>query len=67
MSDLTLRLSQRPDHTVEVGDTILIDGDPFVVRDVKAQREEGVFLDFGQNVRPNVVIVTIERFDGYPA
>jgi hypothetical protein len=67
VSPLTLTLHQSPDHTVQVGDTVFVDGDPFVIRDVKPQRESGVFLDWGQNVRANVVVVTVERFDGYPA
>lgn len=66
MSDLTLTLTQRPDHVVEQGETVLIDGDPYTVTAVKPQRESGVFLDFGRNARPNVVVVTVERFDGNP-
>jgi hypothetical protein len=65
MSDLTLLLTQRPDHVAVMGQTILIDGDPFVIKGIKPQRESGVFLDFGRNVRANVVVITVERFDGY--
>ena len=67
MSDLTLQLTQRPDHVVEQGETVYVDGDPFIVTGIKPQRESGVFLDFGRNVRPNIVVVTVERFDGNPA
>ncbi len=63
---VTLTVTQYPDHVVEVGETILIDSDPFIVREVKPLRESGVFLDFGRNVHHNVVIVTCERFDGMP-
>ena len=66
MSDLTLTLTQRPDHVVEQGETVLIDGDPFIVTVIKPQRESGVFLDFGRNVRPNVVVVTVERYSEVP-
>ena len=65
MSDVQLRISQRPDHTVQVGDTVFVDDDPFVIRKLDPVREAGVFLDWGQHVRSNEVVVTIERFDGY--
>ena len=64
---MTLRLHQRPDHTVNVGDTVMIDDDPFVIREIKPERESGVFLDWGNVIRPNWVVATVERFDGYPA
>lgn len=67
MSPLTIQLHQYPDHVVQVGETVFVDGDPFTIRDVKPLRELGSFLDFGREVRPNVVVVTIERFDGNPA
>lgn len=62
-----LTLTQRPDHVVKVGETVMIDGDPFTVLSVKPVRESGVFLDWNQGVESNVVIVAIERFDGYPS
>ena len=67
MTDQVILLTQRPDHVAHHGETVFIDGDPFVIKGIKPQRESGVFLDWGQNVRPNVVVVTVERFDGYPA
>ena len=65
MSDQTFLVHQRPDHIVIQGETVFVDGDPYLVTAVKPQRESGVFLDWGQNVRANVVVVTVERFDGY--
>lgn len=67
MSDQFLTLTQRPDHVARVGETIVIDGTPHVVKGVKPKREAGVFLDFGRNVEFNVVELTVERFDGYPS
>ena len=58
---MTLRLTQRPDHVAHIGDTVLVDDDPFVITDVKPERESGVFLDWGQRIEPNIVIVTVER------
>lgn len=64
---MTLTITQYPDHTAQVGMTVFIDDDPFIVTDIKPQRESGVFLDFNWIVTPNIVVVTVERFDGYPA
>ena len=64
---MTLTLSQAPDHVAELGQTVFIDGDPFVIREIKPQRESGVFLDWQMRVQSNIVVVTVERFDGYPA
>lgn len=62
-----LALRQRPDHVARVGANVMVDGDPWVVTNIKPQRERGVFLDFNATVEYNEVVVTIERFDGYPA
>jgi hypothetical protein len=64
---VNLTLSQSPDHVAELGQTVFIDGDPFVIREIKPQRESGVFLDWQMRVQSNIVVVTVERFDGYPA
>ena len=65
MTDQLLTLTQYPEHVARLGETVLIDGDPFIVKGVKPKREAGVFLDFGRNVEFNVVELTVERFDGY--
>lgn len=62
-----LALHQRPDHVARVGDNVMIDGDPFVIRSIKPLREAGVFLDWNQVIEYSEVIVTVERFDGNPA
>lgn len=67
MSDLTLSLTQRPDHVARVGDTIVYEGTPYVIRDLKPVRESGCFLDWEQRIESNVVVVSVERFDGNPA
>ena len=62
-----LILTQRPDHVAHVGDTVMIDGDPFTVTAIKPKRESGVFLDWSQAIEYNEVELTVERFDGMPA
>ena len=69
---MTLTVHQYPDHVAQLGQTILIDGDPWIVKDIKPQREAGVFLCWhwegsNQRVESNIVVLTVERFDGYPA
>lgn len=65
MTDLLL--TQRPDHVAHKGDTVMIDGDPFLIKEIKPVREAGVFLDWDQRIESNVVVLTVERFDGNPA
>jgi len=45
---------------------VMIDDDPFTVIAIKPIRESGVFLDWQQRIVPNIVVVTVERFDGNP-
>ena len=59
---MTLTVHQRPDHVAELGQTVFIDGDPFVIREIKPQREAGVFLDWQMRVQSNIVVVTVERY-----
>jgi hypothetical protein len=63
---VTLQLTQYPDHVVSIGETVMIDDDPFTVTAIKPVRESGVFLDWQQRIVPNIVVVTVERFDGNP-
>jgi hypothetical protein len=65
LTDQILMLRQRPDHVAHVGETVLLDGDPFVIRSIKPKREAGVFLDYGRAIESNEVELTVERFDGY--
>lgn len=63
---MTLTITQYPDHTAQVGMTVFIDDDPFIITDIKPQRESGVILGpidgDGYRVVPRIVVVTIERY-----
>lgn len=63
----TLLVHQTPGQVRHVGEILMVDGDPFVIKDIKPKREDGVFIDYDSKVEPLVVVVSIERFDGYPA
>jgi hypothetical protein len=65
VSEQVILLTQRPDHVAHQGETVFIDGDPFVIKGIKPKRESGCFLDWGQSVEFNEVEVVVERFDGY--
>ena len=58
---LSMQLTQRPDHVAHVGDTVLIDDDPYVITAIHRLRESGVFLDWGQRIEANTVVLTVER------
>ncbi len=64
---MELTLDQSPDHVVSVGQTVMVDGDPYIVTAAKPDREAPSFLDWGSVVTPSQVVITVERFDGYPA
>jgi hypothetical protein len=61
MSIPTYRLTQRPDHVVHKGDTILIGDEPHTVTGVAPVPAEGVFLDWDHRIESNVVVLTVEK------
>lgn len=64
---MTFQLTQRPDHVAHVGDTVMLDDDPYVITEIKPLRESGVFLDWGQRIESNVVVITVERLEAKAA
>lgn len=46
-----------------VGELVYIDGDPYEVMEIKAKREEGVFIDYGSIIEPRVVTMTVQRYE----
>ena len=63
---MTLQLYQAHDRLAVLGHPIFIDGDPWVITDIKPQRESGVILGpivgTGYEVVPRIVVVTVERY-----
>ncbi len=64
---MEVTLDQSPDHVVSVGQTVMVDGDPYIVRVVAPVKHAPSFLDWGSVVTPSQVVITVERFDGYGA
>ena len=63
---MTLTVHQTHDRIAVLGHPVYIDGDPWVITDIKPQRESGVILGpidgDGYRVVPRIVVVTIERY-----
>lgn len=65
---MTLTVHQSHDRIAVLGHPVYIDGDPWVITDIKPQRESGVILGpivgepWGYSVEPRIVVVTIERY-----
>jgi len=63
MSDQQLLVFQYPGQVRRVGEIVFIEGDPFEIMEIKPQREEGVFIDFGSLIEPRVVVMTVQRYE----
>lgn len=63
---MTVTLDQSPDHVALLGQTVLIDGDPYIVDCSEPVKHEPSFLDWGQVLQPSRVVLTLSRSDGNP-